>query len=268
VLQPVGSFEWAIRRVNGFYGIPEPKSSGTRVPKRRYEVSGSFERQVMAARVFARVIVLCVAISAGGVEAIEILPVCGGALSQGLLAPEARSDLNACVASARQSVGDSAERVISVSLYVDYKGRAKSPTILRPSGLAAFDDSVLRCLAEARFTPLGTGSTFRYWLFRSDPRAAATAPSSGAQLTASPTSASAQAPDDPTKALPFTTVCVCVDEKGSTIGTPQIIRSSGKRRIDNGALRMATAGRYLPGTEDGKAVPGCVSFNVRFMNMR
>jgi periplasmic protein TonB len=60
-------------------------------------------------------------------------------------------------------------------------------------------------------------------------------------------------------------VKVCVDASGKIqAGSPSIAESSGKTRLDEGALNLAKAGRYAPATEEGKPVPGCVSFRVKF----
>jgi TonB family protein len=62
------------------------------------------------------------------------------------------------------------------------------------------------------------------------------------------------------------TVNVCVDGAGRLIGTPTVDRSSGSARLDEGALRLATAGsgHYRATTEDGHPVSACYGFRVRF----
>lgn len=63
------------------------------------------------------------------------------------------------------------------------------------------------------------------------------------------------------------TVHSCVGADGKLSEEPTVQKSSGNARLDAAGLRCAKAGsgRYTPATEDGKAVPGCVSFNVRFV---
>ena len=63
-----------------------------------------------------------------------------------------------------------------------------------------------------------------------------------------------------------TTVHVCVGPDGKITEEPTVARSSGSARLDGGAVKLARAGsgRYNPATEDGKPVPGCVNFNVKF----
>ena len=61
-------------------------------------------------------------------------------------------------------------------------------------------------------------------------------------------------------------VGVCVDPSGKLTGAPTIAKSSGSARLDEGALKLATAasGRYKPATEDGKPVSACNSIGIRF----
>ena len=61
------------------------------------------------------------------------------------------------------------------------------------------------------------------------------------------------------------TVKVCVDAKGKIIGSPTVVTSSGFARLDEGAVKLARAGRYQAGTSGGEALPeSCVSFRVKF----
>jgi protein TonB len=61
------------------------------------------------------------------------------------------------------------------------------------------------------------------------------------------------------------TVRVCVDAKGKLIGDPSVVTSSGFDRLDEGAVKLARAGRYQPGTSGGQAQDeSCVSFRVKF----
>lgn len=62
------------------------------------------------------------------------------------------------------------------------------------------------------------------------------------------------------------TVHACVDPTGQLIETPTVVTSSGHPMLDAAALELATAGsgHYVPASENGVAVKGCVSFNVAF----
>ena len=62
------------------------------------------------------------------------------------------------------------------------------------------------------------------------------------------------------------TMHACVDGAGKLTEEPTVAKTSGSNRLDGGALRLAKAGsgRYTPATEDGKGVPGCVNFIVKF----
>ncbi len=62
------------------------------------------------------------------------------------------------------------------------------------------------------------------------------------------------------------TVQVCVDDHGRLNGDPSVTRSSGNRRIDEGALNLAKAGsgHYRPTLEDGQSVSSCFPYRIRF----
>lgn len=63
-----------------------------------------------------------------------------------------------------------------------------------------------------------------------------------------------------------TVVGVCVDPRGRLTAAPVVAASSGIRLLDQGALRLATAGsgHYRPTTENGRPVSSCYAFRVRF----
>jgi len=62
------------------------------------------------------------------------------------------------------------------------------------------------------------------------------------------------------------TVHVCIDGAGKLTAEPSIVKSAGSSRLDGGALKLAKAasGKYTPATEDGKGVPACLNFNIKF----
>ena len=62
------------------------------------------------------------------------------------------------------------------------------------------------------------------------------------------------------------TMHACVDGSGKLTQEPTVAKSSGSARLDGGAVKLAKAasGKYTAATEDGKGVPGCVNFNVKF----
>jgi TonB family protein len=61
-------------------------------------------------------------------------------------------------------------------------------------------------------------------------------------------------------------VMACVDARGYLASNPTIVQSTGHRRLDEAALRLAKAGsgHYLASTEDGRPVSSCYSFGIRF----
>jgi TonB family protein len=62
------------------------------------------------------------------------------------------------------------------------------------------------------------------------------------------------------------TVQVCVDSKGRLTSVPTTLQGTGSSRLDQGALKLATAGsgHYRASTEDGRPVNSCFPFRVRF----
>lgn len=61
-------------------------------------------------------------------------------------------------------------------------------------------------------------------------------------------------------------VRVCVNKRGRVLGEPVIVESTGYQALDEGAVRLAKAGRYRAGeTEQGvKQDESCVAFAVAF----
>ena len=45
---------------------------------------------------------------------------------------------------------------------------------------------------------------------------------------------------------------------------PTIVNSSGSARLDEGALKLAKAGRYVAATVNGKPTTDCFSFRIKF----
>jgi TonB family protein len=62
------------------------------------------------------------------------------------------------------------------------------------------------------------------------------------------------------------TVRACVDGKGRLTSDPTIVQSTGSKRLDEGALKLAKAasGHYRATTEDGRPVDSCYPFRIRF----
>jgi periplasmic protein TonB len=60
------------------------------------------------------------------------------------------------------------------------------------------------------------------------------------------------------------TVHACVAPNGKLSEEPSIAKTSGSARLDEGALKLAKAGHYNPGTEDGKPVTACINFSIKF----
>ena len=61
-----------------------------------------------------------------------------------------------------------------------------------------------------------------------------------------------------------TQVRACVDESGRLAGDPVLEQSSGNARLDQGALKVARAGRYARAVRGGTPVPNCYHFHIVF----
>jgi protein TonB len=59
-------------------------------------------------------------------------------------------------------------------------------------------------------------------------------------------------------------VRVCVGPNGKLVEQPTIATSSRSARLDEAAIKLAKAGRYVPGSVDGKPTTDCFSFRVKF----
>jgi protein TonB len=60
------------------------------------------------------------------------------------------------------------------------------------------------------------------------------------------------------------TVRVCVGADNKLSQPPAIAQTSGSARLDEGAVNLAKAGRYIAATEEGKPVAQCFDFRIKF----
>jgi periplasmic protein TonB len=60
-------------------------------------------------------------------------------------------------------------------------------------------------------------------------------------------------------------VHVCVGPNGRNAGLPTLAKSSGSPRLDAAAVKLAANERFIPGTEDGRAIEQCVTQPVKFV---
>jgi protein TonB len=60
------------------------------------------------------------------------------------------------------------------------------------------------------------------------------------------------------------TVKVCVGPNGKLTEEPSIATTSGSARLDEGAIKLAKAGRYVAGSVDGQPSTDCLNFRVKF----
>jgi len=82
-----------------------------------------------------------------------------------LMTPQAKSELDACVARAAQSAGDGQRRTVAVGVFIGSKGRPVDLAILESSGLEHLDKRVMRCLFETNYVPATRGEPIQ-WIFR------------------------------------------------------------------------------------------------------
>jgi len=59
-------------------------------------------------------------------------------------------------------------------------------------------------------------------------------------------------------------VRVCIGPNGRLTEEPTVAQSSGSARLDEGAVKLAKAGRYVAGSADGQPTTDCFSFRVKF----
>jgi periplasmic protein TonB len=60
------------------------------------------------------------------------------------------------------------------------------------------------------------------------------------------------------------TVKVCVGPNGRLAEEPTVVTSSGISRLDEGAVKLAKAGRYVAGSVDGQTTTDCFPFRIKF----
>jgi TonB family protein len=59
-------------------------------------------------------------------------------------------------------------------------------------------------------------------------------------------------------------VHVCVAPTGRLSEDPTIAKTSGSARLDEGAIKLASAGRFVAGTDSGKPTAGCFNMSIKF----
>jgi uncharacterized protein (TIGR02246 family) len=57
---------------------------------------------------------------------------------------------------------------------------------------------------------------------------------------------------------------VCADPKGAVSGTPEVMKSSGSKLLDEAAQTWARAAKWVPATMNGHPVEGCSEIDVTF----
>jgi protein TonB len=61
------------------------------------------------------------------------------------------------------------------------------------------------------------------------------------------------------------TLHVCLGPDNKLTAVPTVSQSSGSARLDEAAISLAKAGKYIAATEDGKPIAGCFDFRIKFM---
>jgi uncharacterized protein (TIGR02246 family) len=57
---------------------------------------------------------------------------------------------------------------------------------------------------------------------------------------------------------------VCADDSGAVAGTPEIVKSSGSKLLDEAAQSWARAAKWIPATLNSRRVEGCTQIDVAF----
>jgi hypothetical protein len=89
----------------------------------------------------------------------------------GLMTPEAKSELDDCIAHAAETAGDGSDHRAMIGIFIGPKGRAVSLAILESSGLEQLDKLILRCIYRAHYIPAESGKDPIYWVFTTSLRA-------------------------------------------------------------------------------------------------
>ena len=86
-----------------------------------------------------------------------------------------------------------------------------------------------------------------------------------ANLTASPSPAQFYPPEAAKhKEHGNVNLKVCADNTGAVSGTPEVVKSSGSKLLDEAAQSWARAVKWVPATLNRRRVEGCTQVDVAF----
>lgn len=86
-----------------------------------------------------------------------------------------------------------------------------------------------------------------------------------ANLTSSPSPAKFYPPDAAKrKEHGNVNLRVCADNTGAVAGTPEVVKSSGSKLLDEAALSWVRAVKWVPATFNNRRVEGCTHVDVAF----
>lgn len=57
---------------------------------------------------------------------------------------------------------------------------------------------------------------------------------------------------------------VCANDNGEVSGTPEVLKSSGSKLLDEAAMSWARAAKWVPATVNQRRVEGCAQIDVAF----
>jgi len=155
----------------------------------------------------------------------------------------------------------SEEGTTRLRLHLDTVGVVSVAMLERSSGYEDLDAAALKCVTSVRFQPAtqdGTPQTsvIRFgWGWKVD-----WGSSDLNKCDEIKASADAHSPSSDPSSKPTAIICTCWEESGKA-GKPQLVKSTGSRRLDEGAIKLAEAGANSPRPPGH---PGCFAYRTQF----
>ena len=157
----------------------------------------------------------------------------------------------------------SEEGATRLRLHLDAAGVVSAASLERSSGYEDLDAAAIKCVTNVRFQPAtqdGTPQTsvIRFgWTWKID--WGSSDPNKCDELKAS-ADAQPHSPSSDPSSKPAAIICTCWEESGKA-GKPQLVESTGSRRLDEGAIKLAEAGATSPRPPGH---PGCFAYRTQF----
>ena len=161
------------------------------------------------------------------------------------------------------AIRNNEEGMTLLRVHLEEAGTVSTVVVARSSGHEELDAAAVRCIATVRFQPAAQNgapmaSVIRYrWIWKID--WGSPDPRKCDELKAA-AAARARLPSNNQPGLPAAVVCTCWEESGKA-REPRIVESSGSRRLDDGAIKLAEVGAQTP-RPPGHS--GCFAYRIQF----